>query len=113
VPANFNLISLEGSASGRQSLYGQGAGRYPTAYNVLQDCVDLLAGKGFYAPCGEKVRACNDHPMRFYVNASHPWLEEIKEEAWGNATVTKPVAVEAMHAWLKENPGVFVAAIAE
>jgi homoserine dehydrogenase len=109
VPANFNLISLEGSASGRQSLYGQGAGRYPTAYNVLQDCVDLLAGKGFYAPCGEKVRACNDHRMRFYV-ASKAFPTELTQEVWGTAVVTKPLAVEDLHAWLKENPGVFAAA---
>ena len=113
VPANFNLITLEGSASGRQSLYGQGAGRYPTAYNVLQDCVDISMGKGFYAPYGGKVSAVNDHAMRFYVAASDPWLEENKEDAWGNAVITKPVKVCDMHAWLAEHPGVFMAAIAE
>ena len=31
VPANYNLITLIGTASGRMSFYGQGAGRYPTA----------------------------------------------------------------------------------
>ena len=36
VPLNFNLITLEGTASGRMSFYGQGAGRYPTAYNVCR-----------------------------------------------------------------------------
>ena len=34
VPTNFNLITMDGEYSGRQSFYGQGAGRYPTAYNV-------------------------------------------------------------------------------
>ena len=29
IPMNFNLITFEGAAAGRQSLYGQGAGRYP------------------------------------------------------------------------------------
>jgi len=113
VPANFNLITLEGSASGRQSLYGQGAGRYPTAYNALQDCVDIANGKGFYAPYGGKVGAVNDHEMHFYVAASDPWLEENKAASWGSAVVTKPVAVSAMHAWLADHPGVFMAAIAE
>jgi homoserine dehydrogenase len=110
---NFNLITLEGSASGRQSLYGQGAGRYPTAYNVLQDCVDITLGKGFYAPYGGKVSAVNDHEMRFYVAAKDAWLEENKAESWGDAIVTKPVKVSDMHAWLAQNPGVFMAAIAE
>ena len=113
VPANFNLITLEGSASGRQSLYGQGAGRYPTAYNVLQDCVDITLGKGFYAPYGGKVSAVNDHTMRFYVAASDSWLEANKEETWGTAVVTKPVKVSDMHAWLEKNPGTFIAAFAE
>ena len=112
VPANYNLITLIGSASGRQSLYGQGAGRYPTAYNVLQDCVDLLRGNGFYAPYGEKVTACNDEKLRFYVRGdSDAWLEGNKEEAWGEATVTRPVAVSEMHQWLKSHPGTFLAAL--
>ena len=113
VPMNFNLITLEGSASGRQSLYGQGAGRYPTAYNVLQDCVDISLGKGFYAPYGGKRTAVNDHQMRFYVAGSDPWLEENKDDTWGDAIVTKPVAVSEMHAWLAKNPGTFIAAFAE
>ena len=113
VPANFNLITLEGSASGRQSLYGQGAGRYPTAYNVLQDCVDIQQGKGFYAPYGGKVSAVNDHTMCFYVAAIDPWLEENKAENWGNAVVTKPVKVCDMHQWLAGHPGTFIAAIVQ
>ena len=112
VPANYNLITLVGSASGRQSLYGQGAGRYPTAYNVLQDCVDLLRGNGFYAPYGEKVTARNDEKLRFYVRGdSDAWLEGNKEDAWGEAIVTRPVAVSEMHGWLKSHPGTFLAAL--
>ena len=113
VPMNFNLITLEGSASGRQSFYGQGAGRYPTAYNVLQDCVDICQGKGFYAPYGGKISAVNDHTMRFYVAARDPWLEEVAAEHWGDAVVTGEVKVCDMHAWLAKNPGTFIAAFAE
>ena len=32
VPANFNLISMDGDRMGVQSFFGQGRGRYPTAY---------------------------------------------------------------------------------
>ena len=112
VPMNFNLITLEGSASGRQSLYGQGAGRYPTAYNVLQDCVDISLGRGFYAPYGGKAVAVNDHTMQFYVG-SDAWPAEKTAEVWASGVITKPVAVAEMHAWLSENPGTFMAALAE
>ena len=114
VPMNYNLITLEGETSGRMSFYGQGAGRYPTAYNVVQDCADLLEGKGFYSPCGERRDVSNDDCLRFYVRgASDSWLEEAAAEFWGNAVITKPVNVNTMHAWLKENPGAFMAALAE
>ena len=112
VPANYNLITLVGSASGRMSFYGQGAGRYPTAYNVVQDCADVLAGRGYYSPYGGKVAADNSLLCRYYVRGPQdPWLEENKEENWGEATVTTPVAVGAMHAWLKEHPDAFIAAL--
>ena len=108
VPLNYNLITLIGDTSDRMSFYGQGAGRYPTAYNVVQDCADLLAGRGFYTPYGPKVAVSNDQEMRYYVRGN--WNGEISE-TWGNAVVTKPVTVEAMHKWLKENPESFIAAI--
>ena len=108
VPMNYNLITFIGETSERMSFYGQGAGRYPTAYNVVQDCVDLLEGKGFYAPYGEKVSACNEGKLRYYVRGG--WNGEA-EETWGSAVVTGPVAVSEMHAWLKENPEAFIAAI--
>ncbi len=112
VPANFNLITLVGSASGRMSFYGQGAGRYPTAYNVVQDCADVLAGKGFYSPYGGKVSADNSLTRRFYVRGDKDaWLEENRQESWNDAVVTKPVPVSQMHAWLKAHPGTFIAAL--
>ena len=112
VPSNYNLITFVGNASGRMSLYGQGAGRYPTAYNVVQDCADLLSGNGYYSPYGGKVAADNSVTMSYYVRGDKDaWLEENKQETWGEAVVTKPVAVADMHAWLKEHPGTFIAAI--
>ena len=114
VPANYNLITLVGSASGRMSFYGQGAGRYPTAYNVVQDCADVLAGKGFYAPFGAKTVAENTDTLCYYVSGcTDAWLEANKAEAWGDAIVTAPVSVVAMHAWRKNNPDAFIAALAE
>ena len=113
VPANYNLITFVGAASGRMSLFGQGAGRYPTAYNVVQDCTDELLGKGFYSVYGGKVAAENDDELRYYVRGgADSWLDEIAQERWGDAVVTKPVSVEAMHQWLANNPEAFIAAFA-
>ena len=107
VPMNYNLITLIGETSGRMSFYGQGAGRYPTAYNVVQDLVDVLEGKGFYAPYGEKAAADNSVKLDWYVRGN--WTGDVAEK-WGNAVVTKSVSVAVMHAWIKENPDAFVAA---
>ncbi len=112
VPANYNLITLHGSASGRMSFYGQGAGRYPTAYNVIQDCMDISLGKGFYSPYGGKVKAENSDLISYYVSGStDPWLKENAKESWGDAIITNPVSVEVFHKWLKTQEGVFAAAM--
>ena len=113
VPANYNLITLIGSASGRMSFYGQGAGRYPTAYNVVQDCTDILLGKGFYSPYGGKVQAENTQTMRYYVRCAEPdvWITSRMEAMWFDGIITKPVCVADMHKWLKNHPDAFIAAI--
>ena len=108
VPMNYNLITFVGETSQRMSFFGQGAGRYPTAYNVVQDLVDVLAGKGFYAPYGGHAAAVNDEKLTWYVRGN--WSGETMEH-WGSAAVTAPVSVAAMHAWLKENSNAFAAAI--
>ena len=41
VAANYNVISYTGSYSGTQSYIGEGAGRFPTAYNVVEDLMDI------------------------------------------------------------------------
>ena len=110
VPMNYNLITFIGETSQRMSFFGQGAGRYPTAYNVVQDLVDVLAGKGFYAPYGGRAAAVNNEELTWYVRGG--WNGETKAR-WGNAAVTAPVSVAKMHAWLKENPDAFAAAIRE
>ncbi len=114
VPMNYNLITLHGSVSGRQSFYGQGAGRYPTAYNVVQDCVDFLSGHGFYCPYGKKVEAVNDLSLRYYVRGeADDWLLARKQENWGSAIITRPVPVSEMHRWLSSQKGAWIAALPE
>ena len=110
VPMNYNLITFVGETSQRMSFFGQGAGRYPTAYNVVQDLVDVLSGKGFYAPYGGKAAAVNNEKLRWYVRGG--WDGEVSER-WGSGAVTGPVSVTEMHAWLKAHPDAFIAAIRE
>ena len=114
IPTNFNLITLEGNACGRMSFYGQGAGRYPTAYNVVQDCCDFLCGNGFYSDYSGTVDVTNNEKLRYYVRgASDEWLASRTAEHWGDAVVTTPVSVAEMHAWCKQYPDVFMAALPE
>lgn len=108
VPMNYNLITFTGEHSGRMSFYGQGAGRYPTAYNVVQDLTDVAAGKSFYAPWGERVTAENTEAMSYYVRGE--WTGEIRER-WADGVITAPVAVRDMHNWCKEHPQAFIAAL--
>jgi homoserine dehydrogenase len=110
VPMNYNLVTFVGEISDRMSFYGQGAGRYPTAYNVVQDCVSILGGRSFYCPYGKKTPIDNSEKLRYYIRGN--WQGEV-EETWGNAVVTKPIAVSDVHSWLKDNSGAFIAAIAE
>lgn len=103
VHANFNLISYDAEHAGRQSFFGQGAGRYPTAYNVVEDLLDLNKGEAaFYADTAEPVHVSNElSTHRYYVRtrAGDAWLESVTDERWQTGAVTKPVSVRAMHEW--------------
>ena len=115
VPANFNLISYTGEYAGEQSYYGQGAGRFPTAFNIVEDCIDILQGaKGFYGSLGSPVRqgsAC--HPYYVRTTAKSAWLDEVTDHKLGDGVVTRPVSNLQMHAFAAsaEDPDVFFAGI--
>ncbi|MDR0889772.1 MAG: homoserine dehydrogenase [Oscillospiraceae bacterium] len=121
IPGNFNLISFTGEHIGKQSFYGQGAGRYPTAYNVLQDCVDVRNGlRGFYNNKMEPMRVDNSSVIRqYYVRTAQidEWLRVHIDTILDCGVVTTPLSVTQMHAWLQEqkktDPGCFVASIRE
>ena len=119
VPANYNLISYTAERIGRQSFFGQGAGRFPTAANVVQDCLTILAGdKSFYteqavpaAPDG----AAEAHP--YYVRTAAPdsFLRSVTADTWGSGVVTGAVNTYEMLAWAKRqltaDPTCFIAGI--
>ena len=119
VPANFNLITYEAEQLGRQSFYGQGAGRFPTAENVVQDCLTVLSGKrGFYTDRAVPMFLTSGEAHPYYVRTSAPdtFLRGRTAETWDNgAVVTGAVDVYEMLAWAKaqreKDPGVFIAGI--
>lgn len=59
VPANFNLVTLEGATVGELKFYGQGAGSLPTGNAMVQDVLDLAAGR---RPCYDFSRALAYRP---------------------------------------------------
>lgn len=100
VPLNFNRISLRGERLGGQSFFGQGAGRYPTAINVLQDCLDIESGcRGFYTeasePCGvDSSGLCRS----YYLKTDHPeQFQDCIAGQVGPGFVTHPVSASRIH----------------
>lgn len=117
VPSNFNLITYVGEYVGEQSYYGQGAGRFPTACNMVQDCIDIAGGvRGFYGSAQAPVEQGSvSHPYYVRTSVSSPWLEEITDRVLGSGIVTKPVSNLQMHAFMasiqEADPEAFMAGI--
>lgn len=119
VPKNFNLITYCGEKVGRHSFFGQGAGRYPTAFNAVEDCLDIVAGKpGFYTQAMKPAPVlCGGEAHPYYVRTACPdaFLQSVTVEQWGDGVVTACVSVEEMLRWgraqLVKDPGCFLAGI--
>ena len=119
VPKNFNLITYCGEKVGRHSFFGQGAGRYPTAFNAVEDCLDIVAGKpGFYTQAMKPAPVlCGGEAHPYYVRTACPdeFLQSLTVEQWGDGVVTACVSVEEMLRWgraqLAKDPGCFLAGI--
>ena len=119
IPQNYNLISLTGAHIGKQSFYGQGAGRYPTAYNVLQDCVDIAKGvRCFYTDRLEEAHVDNSSVQRQYyvrTNGMDKWLQSHVDKILDCGIITDAISVTELHNWAKQrretDPGCFFASL--
>lgn len=119
VSTNRNVISFVTELTGRESFYGQGAGRYPTAYNAVADCSDILGGvKEFYTSLVRDVPVDNSAVShRYYVrfSGSDDFLASVEIEKCGEGIITMPVPVAKMHEWAAKakeaDPGVFIAGL--
>ena len=119
VAKNMNVISFETALSGKESFYGQGAGRYPTAYNAVQDCVDILGGvNSFYTDVMEPVKpddSAEEHPYYIRFAGEDAWLDSVKAHDCGDGFITVPVSVKAVHEWAakakERDAGLFLAGL--
>ena len=119
VSTNRNVISFVTELTGKESFYGQGAGRYPTAYNAVADCADIISGvKEFYTSLVRDVPVDNNAVShRYYVrfSGSDEFLASVESEKCGDGIITMPVPVAKMHAWAamakEADPGVFIAGL--
>ena len=119
MPANYNLITCTAERGGRQSVFGQGAGRFPTASNVVQDCLTILSGdKSFYTGKADTAQldgSAEAHP--YYVRTAAPddFLRSVTADHWGAGVVTSAVNTYTMLAWarrqLAADPSCFIAGI--
>ncbi len=119
VPTNHNCISLCGEQAGLLSFFGQGAGRFPTAENIVQDLLDIASG----APA--RQRSVTPMPVRndaqthsYYIRTARPDLIEVEQRAsWEGACITVPLSVPQLHgivARVKErDPMAFFAGLPE
>lgn len=119
VSTNRNVISFVTELTGKESFYGQGAGRYPTAYNAVADCADIISGvKEFYTSLVRDVPVDNNAAShRYYVrfSGSDEFLASVESEKCGEGIITMPVPVAKMHEWAAKakeaDPGVFIAGL--
>jgi len=68
----FNSVFVEGEFVGETMLYGQGAGRWPTASAIVADLIDVATGRASTVAWREaegrlKVREIGDVDARYYI----------------------------------------------
>lgn len=101
---NNNLITLTGNYVGRLSIYGQGAGRYPTAHSIVEDIVDIH--EGHTHPYRLSVDAEVDNSVvyhSYYVRGDDmSFIEDHVIGTRGKGIVTGPISVAEMHSLVQE-----------
>ena len=115
VTGNLNQAWYEGAGCGLLRFGGQGAGRYPTAANVLRDVLALRQGARYMLPddCPD-TQLCPEAAQRYYLRLlqgmSLPdWTGEWQEAGKYCIAVTGPVPPQAVYALADENKNVFFA----
>ncbi len=118
VTKNLNYIMANSKFAGVSGFFGQGAGRYPTAYTVANDCIDVANGtKHPYNPVCNDAVIDNSVELCYYIRTSisDDWVSNVSQSKLGNGIITKPIAVSELHKNIKRirksDLGCFAAAI--
>jgi homoserine dehydrogenase len=117
VTDSFNRISVTSNYEGETAFFGYGAGRYPTAYAVVGDLVDILeANADPYSECFEPLAADNTCSVGvYYIRTTASIPSEIISEKLEDGVLTHPVSVAKMHEIkddaLKTDSGFFFARV--
>ena len=112
---NVNLARYEGEQVGRFAFIGQGAGRFPTAGNVLRDIQHIQDGS-MLDRIEKKPADCTGLLRRYYVrlNGECPVAARVLWQQDGQtAYLTEAVSVQAMHEMMKQHPDAFFAGWSE
>lgn len=121
VPVNFNLISLTGEKVGDLAFYGQGAGKDPTGFALVQDLLDLCEGIPDRPFADKPIPVDNTKSVfRYYVrtpdvsDALAALAERTEPTPDGTAVYTVPVSVAQIHETVAGLPvNTFVCALEE
>lgn len=101
---NNNLVTMTSKYVGRLSIYGQGAGRYPTAQSMTEDIVDIYEGKKHPDDFSEDAEVDNTFVLRsYYVRAGDmSFIEDHIVRKLGRGFITGPISVAEMHRLVQE-----------
>ena len=118
---NLNLISFEGKYVERESFFGFGAGRYPTAYTVVEDCLDIINNcPKIYSESTNNFEIDNElisHSYYVRTDYNNEWFDSLSKKTCGNGFIIEPVSVAKMHSFCKmakeNNFNCFIAGISE
>ena len=116
---NVNYAWYEGECYGLMSYIGQGAGKLPTAANVLRDVKSISAGHRFMTGenCREITPDNETAQHRYYVRMAkgemlpQQWIEKIETIGEWDVFTTGPVSVQDMHAFMADKKDAFFAGI--
>ena len=121
VRKNLNRAWYKGEAMGELSFGGQGAGKLPTAANVLRDIRSVMAGERsmlnvpLTSVKPDNNWATHAYYLRTPLKAEVPnmWVAISEADEQYRYTITEPVSVKEMHRLYKKEPDSFFAALDE
>lgn len=116
---NVNFAWYEAEGCGRMCYIGQGAGKLPTAANVLRDLYAVREGaRCMTDECctpavPDNTAAGHSYYLRLPLTALLPaeWINDKTQDDTWQYILTAPLSVQVMHACVAQYPGAFAAGI--